>query len=60
MAKQIELQLVRSPIGTPQWMRVVVRSLGLKKLNSKKVVGDNNAIRGMVKKVSHLVNLKEL
>ena len=59
MAK-IELELVRSVIGTPQWMRVIVRTLNLKKMHRKVVLNDNGAIRGMVKKVSHLVSLKEI
>jgi large subunit ribosomal protein L30 len=60
MAKKLELELVRSVIGTPQWMRTVVRSLRLKKMRDKVIVGDNQAIRGMVNKVPHLVSLKEI
>ena len=60
MAKRLELKLYRSVIGTPQWMRIIVRTLALRKLNDTKVVNDNLAIRGMVKKVPHLVSLKEL
>jgi large subunit ribosomal protein L30 len=60
MAKKVELKLVRSPIGCPEWMRVIVRTLALRKLNGTKVVVDNGAIRGMVKKVNHLVSLREV
>jgi len=60
MAKKIEVELVRSPIGCPQWMRVIVRTLALRKRHQKVVYNDNPAIRGMVKKVSHLVSLKEV
>ncbi len=60
MAKQIEIELVRSPIGNKEWMRVIVRTLGLRKLRQKRTLADNGAIRGMVKKVSHLVTLKEV
>ncbi len=60
MAKKLELELVRSTIGTPEWMRVIVRTLALRKLRQKKIVGDTGAIRGMVKKVSHLVSMKEI
>ncbi len=60
MAKKVQLELVRSTIGTPEWMRVIVRTLALKKLRQKKVVVDNAAIRGMVKKVPHLVSLTEV
>jgi large subunit ribosomal protein L30 len=58
--KKVQIQLVRSVIGTPPWMRVIVRTLALRKLNDKVVVTDSPAIRGMVKKVPHLVELKEL
>lgn len=58
--KKIQLQLVRSVIGTPRWMRTIVRTMNLRKLRQTVVVGDNPAIRGMVKKVPHLVELKEL
>ncbi len=60
MAKKIELELVRSPICTPQWMRVIVRTLGMRKIRQKKIVGDTAAIRGMVARVPHLVSLKEV
>jgi large subunit ribosomal protein L30 len=60
MAKKLELTLVRSPICTPQWMRVIVRTLALRKLNQKVVVGDTGAIRGMVARVPHLVSMKEV
>ncbi|NBX92209.1 MAG: 50S ribosomal protein L30 [Proteobacteria bacterium] len=59
MAKKVQVQLVRSVIGCPQWMRTVVHTMGLRKLNDKKVFNDNGAIRGMVKKVPHLVSLTE-
>lgn len=58
--KKIELELVRSVICTPRWMRTIVRTLALRKMHDKVVLNDNPAIRGMVKKVPHLVSLKEL
>jgi large subunit ribosomal protein L30 len=60
MERKIEIKLVRSIAGTPQWMRVVVRTLGLRKLNSSRVLTDNGSIRGMVKRVPHLVSLREV
>ena len=58
--KKIQVELVRSINGTPRWMRTIVRTLALRKLRDKVVLNDNPAIRGMVKKVPHLVDLKEL
>jgi len=60
MSKKLELELVRSVIGCPEWMRVIVRTLALRRIRHKKIVPDNDAIRGMVKKVSHLVTMREV
>jgi large subunit ribosomal protein L30 len=58
--KKVQVELVRSVSGTPEWMRVIVRTLGLRKIRAKVIHPDNGAIRGMVKKVPHLVELREL
>jgi large subunit ribosomal protein L30 len=58
--KKIQVKLVRSVIATPQWMRTIVRTLGLRKMNDRNVVTDTGAIRGMVRRVSHLVELTEV
>lgn len=60
MAKQLKITLTRSLIGRPKDQRVTVRTLGLRKLNQTVVHQDNPAIRGMIKKVSHLVSVKEI
>ncbi len=58
--KKIQIQLIRSTIGTQPWMRVIVQTLGLRKMHQKKIVTDHGSIRGMVKKVPHLVSLTEV
>lgn len=60
MAKQLEITLTRSLIGRPKDQRVTVRTLGLRKMHQTVVHKDNPAIRGMIKKVSHLVSVKEI
>jgi len=55
----LEITLKRSVIGSPQNQKDTVRALGLKKLNSKVVRPDNQAVRGMINTVSHLVEVKE-
>jgi len=57
---KIRLELVRSVNGTPRWMRTIVRTLALRKMRDVVVVGDNPAIRGMVAKVPHLIDLQEV
>lgn len=56
---QLKITLKRSVIGRPQKQRKVVESLGLTKVNSTVVQPDNEAIRGMVNAVSHLVDVEE-
>jgi large subunit ribosomal protein L30 len=60
MAKKLEITLTRSVIGRPENQRVVVKTLGLRKMHQTVVHEDNVAIRGMVNKVSHLLTVKEL
>lgn len=60
MAKQLKITLKRSLIGRPEDQRLTVRSLGLRKTNHSVVQPDNDAIRGMVNKVSHLVEVEEV
>jgi large subunit ribosomal protein L30 len=55
--KTVTVQLVRSPIGTKQSHRDTVRGLGLRKLNSRSVLEDTPAVRGMIDKVAYLVKV---
>ena len=60
MAKKLRIQLVKSTIGQKADKKATVRSLGLKKLNSVVEHEANDAIRGMVASVSHLVKVEEI
>jgi large subunit ribosomal protein L30 len=60
VAKQLQITLKRSLIGRPEDQRATVKTLGLRKLHQTVVQQDNPAIRGMVTKVSHLVEVKEV
>ncbi len=55
----LKIKLVKSPICTPEKHKVVVRSLGLRKLNQVVERPDNPGIRGMVAKVPYLVKIGE-
>jgi len=57
MANTIKVKLVRSPIDTKQSHRDTVRGLGLRKINSERVLEDTPAVRGMINKVSYLVKV---
>ncbi len=57
--KQIKVTLVRSVIGTHKSHRATVRGLGLRKLNSSRVLVDTPEVRGMIRKVDYLVSVSE-
>lgn len=59
MAK-ISVTLVKSTIGRKQDQIATVKALGLKKIRDNVIHEDTPAIRGMVQKVSHLVDVKEV
>ncbi|SFC04464.1 large subunit ribosomal protein L30 [Alkalibacterium subtropicum] len=56
----LEITLKRSLIGRPQKQHQVVKSLGLRKTNSSVVRPDNEAVRGAIKHIAHLVDVKEV
>lgn len=58
MAK-LKITLTRSLIGRPEDQRATVKALGLGKMNSFAWQDDNAVIRGMIRKVEHLVTVEE-
>ena len=58
--KQVKVTLVRSTIGTKQDHRDTVRGLGLRRVNSSKVLKDTPEVRGMINKVDYLVTVSEV
>lgn len=58
-APQLTITLVRSPIGYPKRQKLTLKALGLKKINQTVIRVDNEAVRGMVNKISHLVTVVE-
>lgn len=59
MAK-VKITLTRSLIGRPEDQRATVKALGLGKTNSSVIQDDTPAIKGMVRKVEHLVTVEEV
>jgi large subunit ribosomal protein L30 len=55
----LKLQYYRSEIGTPDKHRLVIKSLGFKRLNQVVNRADTPAVRGMVALVPHLVRILE-
>ncbi|MAS37635.1 MAG: 50S ribosomal protein L30 [Anaerolineaceae bacterium] len=60
MSKKLRVTLVRSAIGYKQDQKDTVRSLGLRKLKGTALHDDTPSIRGMISKVSHLVEVEEV
>lgn len=60
MEKKLKITLVKSSIGRPAKQRKVLRGMGLGKLNKTVLLGDTPEIRGMVRKVTHLVAVEEI
>ena len=56
---RIRIKQVRSAIGYQQRQRATLRGLGVRRLHQIVEVEDTPAIRGMINKVSHLVQVLE-
>ena len=59
MAKELHITLKRSVIGQNKSQRATVEALGLRRLHHTVVKADNAATRGMIDKVSHLLEVSE-
>ena len=57
--KTIKVTQIASPIGRPEVQRKTLIGLGLNKMNKTVEVEDTPSIRGMIKKVSHLLKVEE-
>ena len=53
----LTIKLVRSVAGTRESHRATVRGLGLRKTGSTSTLEDTPAVRGMINKVSYLVQV---
>lgn len=56
----LKITLVRSVIGTNQRQRDTVRSLGLRKIRQSVERPDTPDVRGMIKRVGHLIAVEEV
>jgi large subunit ribosomal protein L30 len=60
MIKKLQITWKRSTIGYPNSVKEVVKGLGLRKLHQTVIRSNTPEIRGMVKKVIHLLNVSEI
>ena len=60
MASKLKIRQVKSTINRSGMQKKTIRALGIRRLNQTVVHDDNPCIRGMVKRVEHLVQVEEI
>jgi large subunit ribosomal protein L30 len=57
--KTLQITLVKSPIGYSDRQKKTVRALGLRRMNQTVEQVDSPVLRGMLARVSHLIQVEE-
>lgn len=57
---KVKITQVKSKIGSPERQKRTLQALGLRKINATVVVEATPQIRGMIRKVDHLVKVEEV
>lgn len=60
MDKKLKIALIKSTSGRLEKQKRTVEALGLTKIHSSVIVNDNDAVRGMIFVVKHLVKVEEI
>ncbi|MHB0912280.1 MAG: 50S ribosomal protein L30 [Armatimonadota bacterium] len=60
MKKVLKITLTKSAIGYNETQKRTVKALGLRKMGASIIHPDNPQIRGMVRRVNHLVTMEEV
>ena len=60
MAQKLKITLVKSPIGAIPKQKATVVALGLTRMHKTVTMPDNDAVKGMVWHVRHLVKVEEV
>ena len=58
-AKRLRITMVRSPIGYDKRQKATVRALGLRRMHQTVEQSDTPAVRGMLARIGHLVQVEE-
>ena len=59
MAKTVKIKLVKSPWGRLPKHRACLIGLGLRRIGSERELEDTPAVRGMIDKVSYLLQVED-
>jgi large subunit ribosomal protein L30 len=57
--KKVKVTLKKSVIGRPDDQRQTVRGLGLSRISQTRELNDTPEIRGMIRKVAHLLTVED-
>ena len=57
---KLKVTLIKSPIACIPKQRMTVKALGLYHIREEHIHQDNEAIRGMIQKVNHLVKVEKI
>ena len=58
--RKVRITLVKSPIGYQQNQRATAETLGLRKMHASVVHTETPQIRGMINKISHMLEVEEV
>lgn len=59
MATEVRVTLKKSPIGRKAYFAKVLKGLGLTRLQQTVILQDTPEIRGMIRKVEHMVAIED-
>ncbi len=59
MATEVKVTLKKSPIGRKAYFTNVLKGLGFRRLNQTVTLQDTPEIRGMIRKVEHMVVVED-
>ena len=59
MSAEFKITLVRSHIGKPANQRAVLNGMGLTRMNKTVILKNTPEVRGMIRKVSHMLKVEE-
>jgi large subunit ribosomal protein L30 len=59
MSAEFKVTLVRSHIGKPANQKAVLNGMGLTRMNKTVILKDTPEVRGMIRKVSHMLRVEE-
>lgn len=60
MAKKLKITLAKSTIGAVPKNKAIVESMGLRKIGKTVVLPDNDATRGQIRLVGHMLKVEEV